>query len=664
MTEKGYPWENLREKPIFVTEGTRAFASLESSRTLRDFLRREGFKAQYREYDANHPDMFPKALKDVFDFFGAQNGVPPPAPCGPLPNERQLWWQDLETYAFIHYSLNTYTDQEWGYGNEDPRLFNPAKLDARQWARVCRESGMKGAILTAKHHCGFCLWPSKYTDYSVKSSPWKGGKGDVVREFADACRAEGIEFAVYLSPWDRNHPEYGRPAYVEYFRNQLKELLTEYGDVFEVWFDGANGGNGWYGGANETRRIDKSYYGWEETFKMIRKWQPNALIWNDGGARGDLRWIGNEAGCAGERNWSLLNATGDVPGWELNSGKEDGDSWVPGETNTSIRPGWFHHSAEDGHVKSLSKLMDTYYKSVGRNSTLLLNFPIAPDGLIPEEDARRGAAFAKAVKEAFKKDLASGAKATADNVRGNDATYGAAKAVDGDPKTYWATDDGVTRASLTIEFAKPTTFNRVVACEYIRLGQRVRRFSMEAFVDGEWREIRDTLGGRDAQTTVGRKRILCVPTTAATKLRFTILDAKACPLISSLGVYNAPEITADIPDSGEKLCGRYHVFFAGPRQMNIDLGGVKKICGFRYKPPQDGKKGIVTHYKLSSTVNWAKWNELASGEFSNVVNNPIWQTVKFKPVDAGIVSFTAERLAEGDRLRYDDFEILFEGNGK
>ena len=625
---------------------------------------------------SNHGYVPPEEFREECVFTGTWNGlekstrkafpdnafraVEPPAPCGPLPTERQLWWQDLETYAFIHYSLNTYTDQEWGFGNEDPKLFNPERLDARQWARVCRESGMKGAILTAKHHCGFCLWPSKYTDYSVKSSPWKGGKGDVVREFADACRAEGIKFAVYLSPWDRNHPEYGRPAYVEYFRNQLKELLTEYGDVFEVWFDGANGGNGWYGGANETRRIDKSYYGWEETFKMIRKLQPDALIWNDGGARGDLRWIGNEAGCCGERNWSLLNATGDVSGGELNSGREDGDSWVPGETNTSIRPGWFHHYAEDGHVKSLSKLMDIYYKSVGRNSTLLLNFPISPDGLIPEEDAKRGAAFAKAVKEAFKEDLAKGAKATADNVRGKCAAYSASNAVDGNPETYWATDDGVTRAALTVDFGKPTTFNRVVACEYIRLGQRVRRFSMEAFVGGEWREIRDALGGHDAQTTVGRKRILCVPATTATKLRFTVLDAKACPLISTLGVYNAPELTADIPDSGEKRCGMYHVFFAGPRQMNIDLGGVKKICGFRYKPPRDGKNGVVTHYSLSSTVDWAKWEKLASGEFSNVVNNPIWQTVKFKPVDAGIVSFTADCLAEGGRLRYDDFEFLFE----
>ena len=204
-------------------------------------------------------------------------------PCGPVPSENQLRWQGMEMYAFIHYSLNTYTDEEWGYGNEDTQLFNPSSLDCRQWARVCKQAGMRGIIFTAKHHCGFCMWPSAYTEYSVKNTPWKNGKGDVVRELADACREEGLKFAVYLSPWDRNHPEYGRPAYVAYFRNQLRELLNNYGEIFEVWFDGANGGDGWYGGANETRKIDRTtYYQWPETYRMIRELQPNCLIWNDG----------------------------------------------------------------------------------------------------------------------------------------------------------------------------------------------------------------------------------------------------------------------------------------------------------------------------------------------------------------------------------------------
>ena len=397
-------------------------------------------------------------------------------------------------YAFIHYSMNTYTDQEWGYGNEDPALFNPEDLDCRQWARVCKQAGMKGIIFTAKHHCGFCMWPSAYTEYSVKNSPWKGGKGDVVRELAEACREEGLKFAVYLSPWDRNHPEYGRPEYVTYFRNQLRELLTQYGDIFEVWFDGANGGDGWYGGADETRRIDgKTYYQWAETFRMIRELQPHAVIWNDGGDRGDLRWVGTEAGNVGETNWSLLFKDGDVPYQMLHYGVEEGDVWCPGETNTSIRPGWFYHETENAHVKSLSKLMDTYYKSVGRNSTLLLNFPIAPNGRIHPTDSLRGIAFSKMIGEVFKEDLAVGAKVTASNVRGGSRRFNAAKTVDGSPDTYWATDDGVTSASLTLDFSRPATFNRFLAEEYIALGQRVRDFSLEYWQDGKWMPLNDAL---------------------------------------------------------------------------------------------------------------------------------------------------------------------------
>ena len=248
-------------------------------------------------------------------------------PYGPVPTQQQLAWQDMDMYAFIHYSLNTYTDQEWGFGNEDPALFNPSDLDCRQWARVCKQAGMKGIIFTAKHHCGFCMWPSAYTDYSVKNSPWKDGKGDVVYELAQACREEGLKFAVYLSPWDRNYPEYGRPEYITYFRNQLCELLLSYGDIFEVWFDGANGGDGWYGGANETRRIEKTYYDWPETYKLIRMLQPDCVIWGDNANRADLRWVGTEAGYVGETNWSTMPAEGQADYAMLHYGVEDGDVW-------------------------------------------------------------------------------------------------------------------------------------------------------------------------------------------------------------------------------------------------------------------------------------------------------------------------------------------------
>ncbi|PPK88178.1 alpha-L-fucosidase [Neolewinella xylanilytica] len=462
--------------------------------------------------------------------------ITPPAPVGPTPSDNQLRWQEMEYYAFIHFSINTYTDMSWGYGNEDPALFNPTKLDARQWARVCKEAGMKGIILTAKHHSGFCLWPSEYTDYSVESAPWKDGKGDIVGDLAAACEEYGLKFGVYLSPWDRNHPDYGKPEYITYFRNQLRELLTNYGDIFEVWYDGANGGTGWYGGADTLRKIDRTtYYDWSNTYAMVRELQPDIVIWNDGGDRADLRWVGTESGYVGETNWSLLNSTGPVPEEELRHGVEAGDAWVPGEVNTSIRPEWFYHPRENTKVKTLPELMDIYYQSIGRNATLLLNFAIAPDGLIPETDAQRALDFAAAVNEAFADNLVERASATAEQVRGNDPKYGATQAIDGNDATYWTTDDGVTAASLTLDFGQPTRFNRFLVQEYIPLGQRVRRFTLEALVDGNWEEIAD-------ETTIGYKRILRFPTVEATRLRLNITDAKACPLISNIGVYRAPQI--------------------------------------------------------------------------------------------------------------------------
>ena len=553
-------------------------------------------------------------------------------PCGPTPSENQLRWQEMEMYAFIHYSLNTYTDQEWGFGNEDPSLFNPSQLDCRQWARVCKQSGMKGIIFTAKHHCGFCMWPSKYTEYSVKNSPWKEGKGDVVRELADACREEGLKFAVYLSPWDRNHPQYGYPEYVTYFRNQLRELLTNYGDIFEVWFDGANGGDGWYGGANETRRIDpKTYYEWEETFRMIRELQPNCVIWNDGGDRGDLRWVGNEAGSVGETNWSLLNKEGNVTGNMLRFGLENGDSWVAAETNTSIRPGWFYHETENENVKSLSKLMDTYYKSVGRNSCLLLNFPIAPNGRIHPTDSLRGIAFKKMIDEVFKTDLSKKAKK---NEHGN---------------------------TTLIEFKRPTSFNRFVAEEDIRYGQRVKKFSLEVLVDGQWQQLKDELAENGkGLTTIGHRRIICFPTVKATKLRFTVTDSKCTPIIRKLGVYLAPQISQDTPDSGEKHASDYYIFFGADKMMFINLPQEQTVTAFRYLPPQESRTGLVTHYRISATTDWNHWETLGEGEFSNIVNNPIWQTVRCKPTKAKVIRMEGLRLAEGERMGYNDIEVKTE----
>ena len=306
-----------------------------------------------------------KKTLSVFLLFAAACGrVEAPAPLFPVPNARQLAWQQLETYAFVHYGLNTFNDMEWGYGDTPASTFDPADLDCDQWVRTFRAAGMKGVMLTAKHHDGFCLWPSAYTEYSVKNSPWRGGKGDLVRELSDACRRHGLKFGIYLSPWDRNHLEYGREEYVAYFHNQMRELLTGYGPLFEYWFDGANGGDGWYGGADEKRSIDaKTYYGYERARRTINELQPEAVIF--GGTCADIRWIGNEEGRAGQTNWSMVKGRGDERLNDFTCGESDGDTWLPGECDVSIRPGWFYHPREDHQLKSLSRLIDIYYESVG-----------------------------------------------------------------------------------------------------------------------------------------------------------------------------------------------------------------------------------------------------------------------------------------------------------
>jgi alpha-L-fucosidase len=466
---------------------------------------------------------------------------PPPEPVLPLPSDRQLAWHDLEYYAFVHFNMNTFTNMEWGFGDESPELFNPTELDCRQWARVCKEAGMKGIILTAKHHDGFCLWPSEYTEHSVKNSPWKNGEGDVVRELAEACREYGLKFGVYLSPWDRNHPDYGKPEYLTYFRNQLRELLTNYGDVFEVWFDGANGGSGWYGGANEERRIDrKTYYDWENTYKIVRELQPMACLFSDAGP--DVRWVGNEEGWAMKTNWAPIRRDEFYPGSpnyvELRTGHEDGTHWVPAEVDVSIRPGWYYHPSEDHKVKTLPHLLDIYYNSIGRNASFLLNFPVDTRGLIHEKDVEQVMKLAGAVKADFANNLALGKRVTATNIRGNSRKYKAGNVTDGDSDTYWATDDNIIESSLEINFRQPTEMNRFMVQEDIRLGQRIKKFKLEALVEGEWQLIA-------SETTIGRKRILRFPNVTATKLRLSIEDAKASPVISNIEVFKAPKVLVE-----------------------------------------------------------------------------------------------------------------------
>jgi alpha-L-fucosidase len=466
----------------------------------------------------------------------------PPVAVGPVPSERQLAWHEMEYYAFVHFNMNTFSNMEWGFGDESPAQFNPTELDCRQWARICKEAGMKGIILTAKHHDGFCLWPSEYTEHSVKNSPWKNGEGDVVKELSDACREYGLKLGIYLSPWDRNHPDYGNDKYILYFRNQLRELLTNYGEIFEVWFDGANGGTGYYGGANEERRIDRTkYYDWENTWKIVRELQPMACMFSDAGP--DVRWVGNEEGWAGETNWCIIKRDEFAPGVvenieDLQMGQIDGTHWVPAEVDVSIRPGWYYHPSEDHKVKSLPHLLDIYYNSIGRNSNLLINFPVDTRGLIHEKDVEQILKLAGTIKKDFENNLAEGKKVSATNIRGNSKKYKTENLVDGNPETYWTTDDEVLQSSIIIDFEVPTEFNRFLVQEYIQLGQRVKSFSLEAFVNNEWKEIA-------AQTTIGRKRILRLPNTTATKIRLNIKDSKACPVLSNLGVFKAEKVLVE-----------------------------------------------------------------------------------------------------------------------
>jgi len=440
----------------------------------------------------------------------------------------------MEQNAFIHFTTNTFTDKEWGFGDEDPSIFNPPSFDADQWISTFKEAGFKGAILTCKHHDGFCLWPSKYTDHDVETSPWQGGKGDVVKAVADACRRHGLKFGVYLSPWDRNHPGYGRPAYIEYYRNQLKEIFSRYGPVFEMWFDGANGGTGYYGGAREKRSIDgATYYQWPVTLSLVREMEPDILFFSDAGP--GVRWVGNERGLAGETNWNTITPDTLYAGKSgitelLNSGHPRGTYWIPAEVDVSIRPGWFYHEMEDSLVKSPEKLFDIYLTSVGRGSTLLLNVPPDKRGLIPEKDVAALKEWRRLLDEAFRKNLALKAEVRASEHRGESPRFHPSNVTDGNKETYWSTDDKTTSASLEVVLPQRSEINYLVVQEYIKLGQRVSAFNVEYSEDNIWKPLA-------AATTIGYKRILKLDPVRTDKIRINITGSKACPVISNVEVY-------------------------------------------------------------------------------------------------------------------------------
>ncbi|MBM3476330.1 MAG: alpha-L-fucosidase [Armatimonadetes bacterium] len=440
------------------------------------------------------------------------------------PSGRQIAWQELEFTAFVHFGVNTFTDREWGEGTEDPAVFNPTELDARQWVSAFKDAGMKGVILTAKHHDGFCLWPSRFTEHSVKSSPWRAGKGDVVRELAEACHDAGLKLGLYLSPWDRHEPTYGdSPAYNEHFRNQLRELLTGYGKLYCLWFDGACGE-----GPNGKRQE----YDWESYYELIRELQPQACISICGP---DVRWCGNEAGHCRESEWSV------VPGRQINAQDQDLGSreriagaaelvWYPSEVDVSIRPGWFYHASEDGQVKTLEHLLDIYYGAVGGNAVLLLNVPPDRRGLVHEVDTARLKELGDTLRRTWAHDVTKGAKATASEVRDKSDRFAPHNVLDGNPRTYWSPNEGVEQAWLGLDLGRPRTFDRACLQECIRVGQRVERFTLEVWSEGRWTEVARA-------TTIGYKRLLRFPPVTAQSVRVNILGSRWCPTLAKVGLY-------------------------------------------------------------------------------------------------------------------------------
>ncbi len=450
-----------------------------------------------------------------------------------IPTAKQIQYQEMEFIGFIHFNMNTFTDKEWGYGDEDPEKFNPARLNVEQWARVAKDVGMKELILTAKHHDGFCLWPSAFTKHSIKYSPYKNSKGDIVREFTDACRKYGLRAGIYLSPWDRNNSSYGTPAYIEYYENQLHELLEKYGEINEVWFDGANGGDGYYGGAREKRVIDqKTYYPWKDFANIVYELQPQASIFSDAGP--DLRWIGNENGFAGETFWSTIDAEKLVIGASdekyLNTGDPHGKQWLVGVCDVSIRPGWFYHSNEDSLVKSPEVLVDLYFKSVGRNAVFLLNIPPDRSGAFSDNDVRSLQGFKRILGGIFSKNLALKGKVTASNSRSEN--FGPSKTVDGDNSTYWAAKESEKKATVTVKMDSSRNFDTILLQEPIQLGQRISSFSIEVFNNGRWEEI-------GSGTTVGFKRLLRVNPVRTDQVRLLIKDAIAAPALSNFALYDS-----------------------------------------------------------------------------------------------------------------------------
>lgn len=576
-----------------------------------------------------------------------------PAPYGAVPSARQWRWHQREQYAFVHFAMNTFTDKEWGYGDEDPKMFNPSDFSADQIVAAAKAGNLKGIILTAKHHDGFCLWPTKLTEHCIRNSPYKDGKGDIVREMSDACKRGGIAFGIYLSPWDRNHPQYGRPAYVEYFRKQVVELCTGYGELFEFWFDGANGGDGYYGGARETRQIDAPrYYNWPSIIALVHQYQPMACTFDPLGA--DIRWVGNEDGIAGDPCWPTMPNHPYVQS-EGNSGVRGGALWWPAETNTSIRPGWFYHADEDSKVRSPENLVGYFDTSVARGTNMNLNLPPDRRGRIPDQDVKILKSFGDAIRASFATDLAQGAVASASHVRGKG--FEAAKVLDGNRDTYWSAPDGVTTPSLTLDLPPNRSFDLIRIREYLPLGVRVTRFAVDAEVNGRWQQLAE-------HECISAQRIIRLPAPiTAKRVRLRIVEAPVACAISEVSLFKSvapvpvPAIVSSDPTvlattdwkivsatapGAEKLLDNDAKTIwvqpaptpGKPASVTVDMGQVRDVAGFSLTPSRQVMIDAAPPrgYVAETSVDGKSWTPAGSGEFSNIAYALSTQRLPFTSV--------------------------------
>jgi alpha-L-fucosidase len=455
--------------------------------------------------------------------------VEPPAPFGPVPNARQIEWYHREVMAFFHFGINTFEDNvNEGNGKASPTIFNPTALDCGQWMKVLKAAGIPCGILVAKHADGFCNWPSAYTDYSVKYSPWKNGKGDVVREFTDAAKAAGIKAGIYLGPHDRREPTYGTPGYRIHYANQLTELLRNYGPIWEIWWDGA--------GADFL--TTDFYTGWAG---LVRAYQPQCIIFGTKNSFpfADCRWMGNESGVSGDPGWATINPASirdeSAHIEQLNQGELDGTAYIPAETDVSIRPSWFYHAEEDDRVKSVAELVKIYCQSVGRNSVLLLNFGPDRRGLIHETDAQNAAGLRKWIDNTFKTNLARKAKVTSLYPRG--AGFEPARLVDGREETYYASAEGHNTDTITFDLGGAKTFDCLMLQEVIQLGHRTTGWSVDYSSDGQnWTPIPEAT---DKQS-IGYKWIIRFEPVTALQVRLRITAGRASVALHTFGIYKQP----------------------------------------------------------------------------------------------------------------------------